>query len=55
VRAIGPACSSDGASGITAGIRTLPHVSVPTLPIDVRATTDAAEPPDDPPGIRSRA
>ena len=35
-----------------AGIRMLPAVSLPTEASAVRATTEAAEPPEEPPGIR---
>src|SRR5579875_540351 len=35
-----------------AGMRTLPQVSVPNEPAQLPATTDAPDPPDEPPGIR---
>jgi hypothetical protein len=38
-----------------AGWRIEPPVSVPRLPAHSEAATAAAEPPDDPPGTRSRS
>ena len=71
-RAIGPAWSSDRASGTTpssgtapnaplsptapqyaAGRRIEPTVCVPIAPGTIRAATAAADPDDDPPGVRS--
>jgi hypothetical protein len=38
-----------------AGVRMEPPVSVPSAPKHIWAATAAAEPPDEPPGLRSSA